>query len=202
MEWLETILKGAKVTDGVLDVSGVLASVKAELPKHFVAKSDFNAKTKELETANETIGTLKKNNKDNETLQSTIKTHETTISNLQKENENMKKTFSLKSALSDAGCSDPDYLIYRHGGIDKFTFDKDGKPVDAEQIAKTYKESLPHIFPTGQKRTDYSPDGGSGSGGSVNPFSKETWNLTKQGQMLRDNPAQAKEMAAAAGVTI
>lgn len=202
MEWLETILKNAKVTDGVLDVSGVMEAIKKEIPTHFVAKSDFNAKVKELQEANGTIETLKKDNKDNETLQNTIKTHETTISNLQKENADMKKTYALKSALSDAGCSDPDYLIYKHGGLEKFTFDKDGKPVDAEQIAKTYKESIPHIFPTGQKFQQYHPQGGSGGHATTNPFAKETWNLTQQGQMLRDNPAQAKELAAAAGITI
>lgn len=35
-----------------------------------------------------------------------------------------------------------------------------------------------------------------------NPFAKETFNLTKQGQMLRENPEQARELASAAGVKI
>lgn len=202
MEWLEAILKSAKVTDGVLDVGAAVDAIKKEIPNHFVAKTDYNAKTKELQTANETIKTLKKDNQDNEALQSTIKEHETLISNLQKENADIKKQYALEAALSEAGCSDPGYLIYKHGGLEKFTFDKEGKPVDAQQVAKTYKETLPHIFPTGQKKQMYSPDGGTGGDGSVNPFAKETWNLTKQGQMLRDNPAEAKELAAAVGVTI
>lgn len=47
----------------------------------------------------------------------------------------------------------------------------------------------------------YDPAGG-GTGGTRNPFAKETFNLTEQGKMLRENPAQAREMASAAGVTL
>lgn len=39
-------------------------------------------------------------------------------------------------------------------------------------------------------------------GGTTNPFAKETIYLTEQGRILKENPAQAKELAAAAGVTI
>ena len=31
----------------------------------------------------------------------------------------------MKEQLSKAGVLDPDYIIYKQGGIDKFTFDKD-----------------------------------------------------------------------------
>lgn len=202
MDWLRTILENATINEGVLDVSAVLQSVKTELPKHFVPKNDYNGKVEELKTANATITTIKKENKDNETLQNTISTHEATIANLQKENSDMKKTYALKEILSGSGCADPDYLIYKHGGIDKFTFDKDGKPVGAEQVAETYKKAIPHIFPTGEKKHDYNPPGGKGDPAVVNPFMKEHWNLTEQGKMLRDNPEQARVMASAAGVTI
>ena len=46
------------------------------------------------------------------------------------------------------------------------------------------------------------PQGGTGGAGTANPFAKETFNLTKQGELLKSNPEQAKAMAAAAGVTI
>ena len=41
-----------------------------------------------------------------------------------------------------------------------------------------------------------------GSGINANPFAKETFNLTKQGQLLRENPEAARQMAADAGITI
>lgn len=202
MEWLKAILEKATINEGVLDVNGIMESVKSELPKHFVSKADFNVKSGELKTATETITKLKNDNMDNETLQQTIKTHETTISNLQKENENMKKTYALKAVLTESGCTDPDYLIFKHGGVDKFTFDKDGKPVDGKSVAESYKESIPHIFPTGQKLQNYNPAGGTGAAGATNPFTKEHWNMTEQGKLLKNSPEEAKVMAATAGVNL
>lgn len=202
MEWLKTILEKATINEGILDVSGLLESVKTEIPKHFVAKSDYNAKADELKTANATIGTLKKDNEGNADLQTAISAHETTIANLKKENEDIKRNHALKSLLTKSGCTDPDYLIFKHGGIEKFNFDKDGKPLDGKVVADSYKESLPHIFPTGQKQTNYTPAGGNGGAGVQNPFSKETWNMTEQGKLLKENPAEAKTMAAAAGINL
>lgn len=42
---------------------------------------------------------------------------------------------------------------------------------------------------------------GSGSG-TTNPFSREHWNLTEQGRLVRENRAQAENLARAAGTTI
>ena len=62
------------------------------------------------------------------------------------------------------------------------------------------RESSPHLFKTagGAK---YNPAGG-GNPPTVNPFAKDTFNLTEQGRLLRQYPEQAREMAAAAGVKI
>ena len=57
------------------------------------------------------------------------------------------------------------------------------------------------LFKQEQKKPPYNPKGGSGSG-ETNPFAKETYNLTKQGELFKSNPEQAKAMAAAAGVTL
>lgn len=59
--------------------------------------------------------------------------------------ENLKKEYDLKDALKAQGVLDPDYLIFKHGGIEKFAF-ADGKPVGLEDITKPYKESSPHLF--------------------------------------------------------
>ena len=53
----------------------------------------------------------------------------------------------------------------------------------------------------GISRVSYESKNG-GAGGVTNPFAKDTFNLTEQGRMLKENPAQAKELAAAAGVTL
>ncbi len=202
MEWLTNILAKAVIgDDGKLDSETLIQTIQKELPKHYVPKTDFNAKVKELLAANETITTLKENNKGNEVLQQTIKTHETTITNLQTENENLKKTYALKEELAKEGCSDPDYLIYKHGGLEKFKFGEDGKPEEVKTVIDTYKESIPHIFKIRQKQQNYNPAGGTGGNGA-NPFAKETFNLTEQGKLFKENPEQARALAAVAGVTI
>lgn len=204
MEWLRKILEAAKLTeDGKLDVEVVMKSVNAEFLKHAVPKADFNAKAEELKTANETITELKEKNGGNEELQNKIGEYEKEIKNLKKSAEDTSKTYALREQLSKQGVLDPDYLIYKAGGIEKFTFDKEGKPVGVEEAVKPYKEdtAMAHLFKQEPKKPPYNPQNG-GAGGTTNPFAKDTFNLTEQGRLLKENPAQAKEMAAAAGVTL
>tara|TARA_R110000796_G_scaffold117736_1_gene230774 strand:- start:16279 stop:17148 length:870 start_codon:yes stop_codon:yes gene_type:complete len=40
---------------------------------------------------------------------------------------------------------------------------------------------------------------GAGGGGGKNPWSKDSFNLTEQGRLMRENPARAKQLKAAAG---
>lgn len=42
--------------------------------------------------------------------------------------------------------------------------------------------------------------GGKSGGGEVNPFAKETFNLTEQGRIMKENPDRAASLQAAAGV--
>jgi hypothetical protein len=44
--------------------------------------------------------------------------------------------------------------------------------------------------------------GQGGQGTGQNPWAKDSWNLTKQGEMIRTNKDQARQFAAAAGVTL
>lgn len=178
-------------------------AVQKEFPKHAVPKEDFNAKVKELETANGTITELKKSNGDNEELQKKIGDYEAEIKNLKKSAEDTEKNYALKEQLTKQGVLDPDYLIYKAGGLEKFNFDKEGKPIGVEEAVKPYKEdaTMAHLFKQEQQKPPYNPKNG-GAGGVTNPFAKDTFNLTEQGRMLKENPAQAKALAAAAGVTL
>ncbi len=203
MEWLKKILEAAQITEGKLDVDAVMKQISVEFPKNAVPKETFNTVSSELKTANRTIDDLKKANGDNETLQQTIKDHETTIQKLKDEAVNTAKSYALKEALKEAGVKDVDYLIFKHGGVDKFTFDKDSKVIGLEETIKPYKENetMAHLFMTGAKMTGYNPVGGKG-GSFANPWAKETFNLTEQGKLFKENPAQAKELAAAAGIML
>lgn len=157
----------------------------------------------QIKTLNTTIGDLKKNNADNETLQNTIADLQTKLKDQQTANDQISKTYALKDSLTKQGVLDPDYLIYKAGGLEKFNFDKEGKPIGVEEAVKPYKEdaTMAHLFKQEQQKPPYNPKNG-GAGGVTNPFAKDTFNLTEQGRMLKENPAQAKELAAAAGVTL
>ena len=167
--------------------------------KYDALEVEKNNLATQISTLNTTITTLKNGNKDNETLQTTIQNLNKDIENLKAESEKNTKTFALKEQLSKAGVQDPDYLIYKHGGIDKFNFDKDNKPIGVDDSIKPYKDdkSMAHLF---TKKQQYDPNGG-GDPALKNPWSKEYHNLTEQGKLIRENPAQARELASAAGAT-
>lgn len=200
MDWLKEILEKAVVTDGKLDVEAVMKQIAAAFPKHAVPKKDFNDKVKELETANNTISDLKKESGNNKELQDKIKEYEIETEKLKKSAADTAKTYALKEKLTKAGVLDPDYMIYKHGGLEKFNFDKENQPVGLDEVLKPYKEdgAMAHLF---KSTGGYEPAAG-GTPPASNPFAKDTFNMTEQGKLLKNNPEQAKALAAAAGVTI
>lgn len=171
-----------------------------EAVKGFVPKERFDEVGGKLKEANATIDTLKKGNADNEELQKQVKEYKEKAAALEAEAANTRKEYALKEKLAAAGVLDADYVIYKQGGLDKFTFDKDGKPIGVEDVVKPLKESSPHLFKV-EPGADYKPNGG-GTPPAKNPFAKDSFNLTEQGRLLKENPAQAQALAAAAGVTI
>ena len=193
MEWLKAILEKAKIEDGKLDIDGVMSTVNSEFPKYAVPKNVFNDKVTELKTANKTIEDLKQSNADNAELQNKIKEYESEIETLKTDALNTAKTYALKEQLSKAGVTDADYLIYKQGGIDKLCALMDDilKPLRED---KTYS----HLF--AEKGGAYTPKGGSGSS-DVNPWAKDTFNLTKQGEIYKKDPAKAKVLMQEAGIT-
>lgn len=204
MEWISEILRKAAVSeDGKLDVEAVVSAIRKEFPNHAVPKSEFNDKVKELKAANDTIKELEKAGEENDGLQNKINEYKEEIKNLQKSAKENQQMFALKEQLGKSGVIDPDYLIYKAGGIEKFTFDKENRPVGLEEAVKPYREdeTFAHLFKQEQKKTPYRPQGGEEEH-SENPFAKETFNMTKQGELFRSNPEQARAMAAAAGVKI
>ena len=205
MEWLKEILEKAVITDGKLDVEAAVKAINAEFPKHAVPKQDYNDKVKELSTASETIKDLKKNNADNAELQQKVKDYEAEVAGLKTAAENTRKEYALKDKLKEVGATDADYIIYNStidGELtDKFAFDKDGKVIGLDDVLKPMRESSPHLFKNAGGAGGYDPAGG-GKPPVNNPFAKETYNLTEQGRLFKQNPEQARQMAAAAGVKL
>ena len=191
----ELVAKGLSEEHAQIAVDAWNESVKG-----FVPKERFDEINGKLKEANTTIETLKKDNSDNEELQKQVKEYKEKVTALEIASANTVKEYALKDKLKEAGVVDADYIIYKQGGLDKFTFDKDGKPVGIDDIVKPLKESAPHLFKA-DPGAIYNPAGG-GTPPAKNPFAKDSFNLTEQGKLLKENPAQAQVWAAAAGVTI
>lgn len=105
--------------------------------------------------------------------------------------------------------------------VDSFELSSDGKVVtklEGQTVQGVTPNTAPESFMTAiQRASDFShfwPDskgggaggggkgGGGGGAGSDNPFSRDGWNLTAQGQLVRTDRTEADRLAKAAGTTI
>lgn len=59
---------------------------------------------------------------------------------------NTKKEYNLRGKLKENGVIDEDCLIFKHGGIDKFSFDDEGNVIGIEDTLKPYKTSASYLF--------------------------------------------------------
>jgi hypothetical protein len=100
-----------------------------------------------------------------------------------------RSTFKLVNGVPRA--FEPDGSTVRVG--------RDGAtPMTVEEWIDSQLSDAPHLF---------EPNSGSGASGNsdtssrhqiANPWKRETWNLTKQGELLRNDPAKARAFQAAA----
>ncbi len=186
-----------------------VAAASAEEFKGYVTKERFNEvneakkdlegqvseRDKQLETIKKSTGDIEGLKTKIEELQTANKTsateYETKLKDLQFSN-------AIKLAIADKA-QDVD-LVAGLFDKSKLILGDDGKITGLDEQVKTLQESKSFLFKTAAN-PGYKPNGG--DGGSVkNPFAKESFNLTEQGKILKENPAQAKALAAEAGVTI
>ena len=149
MEWLRKLLEGATITDGKLDIDGLMKSINTEFPKNAVPKEKYNEVSNDLKTANKTLDNLRKNHKDVEDLQKEIEGYKTKMSDLEATRAKEQKEFTIKSKLKDLGCTDLDYMLYKLGDIDKLDLEKDW-----ENKAKELKENNATFFPVEETNND------------------------------------------------
>ena len=170
MDWIKTILEKHTKEDGTVDLEAANKEIDTDFPKNAVPKADFNSKVEELKSANDTLDTLKKENEGVEALQNQIKEHEATVTKLQNEITESRKTSAVKEALTKEGAKDIDYLMFKLGDLE---VDENGKVKELESKIKELKESTPTQFesadhtnsdkqtnPPGYKPLDNSLDNG------------------------------------------
>ncbi len=192
------------ITSGMQE-NGIFLSAEENIDlRYHKLKEEKDSLSGQVSTLTKTVNDLKKNNQDNEELQTTIQTLQETLKQQQEDSRNAAKAYELKDALKGKGVLDADYLIYKAGGLEHFNFDAENHPIGLDEMLAPYRKdaAMAHLFQTEPNKQAYHPNGGNGGAGVRNPFAKETRNLTEQGKMLRENPEQARAMAAAAGVKL
>ncbi|MNW43790.1 Phage minor structural protein GP20 [compost metagenome] len=164
------------------------------------AESDLKERDKQLETLSKSAG-------DSEQLQAQIKKlqddNKDATDKYTKDLEELRLNTALKLDFG-ADVHDVEYAISQiDKSIVKLNDDGSIKSGFAEQ-KEALRTSKPFIFVEKQdgepKFKGAKPPEGSTNktGGQVNPWKKETFNLTEQGKLLRENPDLAKQLQAAA----
>lgn len=103
----------------------------------------------QLNTANDTIKDLKKNNADNEELQKTIKQHEDTIKTLKTDSETKIRNLTLDSAINNAltkAKAKHSDLLASKFDRDKLVINEDGTVTGLDEQLKGFKETYKDMF--------------------------------------------------------
>ena len=180
-ETIEAMLKEAGVAEDKMKnaVDGIMAENGKDIEAE---QAKTTAETAKLTTANNTIKELQEaakkfDGKDLDKLKGDLEALQTKYNNdiaaEQKKASDVRKEFRLKESLREAGVVDPEYLIYKHGGVDKFAFSDDA-PIGVDDILKPYKEKSPHLFTAEEETggTQKKNSGGKHGGGGGTDFLK------------------------------
>lgn len=174
---------------------------KTKFDEAAAAKSNLETQIKERDKQ---LDTLKKTAGDKEKLEATIK-------QLQEDNKSAKtkyetdlKNLRIDSAvkLKLSGTAQDVDIVASLIDKTKLIVGDDGSVTGLDEQINPLKQSKPFLFKEiKSKGGSYDPAGGAG-GNTVNPFKKETFSLTEQGKLFKENPAFAKSLAQEAGINI
>lgn len=205
---IEEYIKSLNLADETKK-SKAVEDLKKIINDNYIEKAKFNEVTtakNNLETQikerDKQLETLKKTAGDKENLESTIK-------QLQEENKSSKTKYEqdLKNLRIDSAvklkltntAQDVD-IVANLIDKTKLIVGDDGSVTGLDEQIKPLQESKPFLFKEINPNPRYEPSTG---GNPVNnPFTKEHFNLTAQGKLLREHPEQARALAQAAGITI
>lgn len=165
--------------------------------KYTALETEIANLKEQIKTNEATIDTLKKANKDNETLQQTIKGHEETIKNLKTNYEGKIKELTINQAIQSK-LRDAKYPELIIGKFDKtkLSLSEDGTQVyGIDEQLTAIKEQYKDLFIPVVKGSQPN-NGDKSTPGIKNPWSKEHFNLTEQGKLLKENPELARQFMA------
>ncbi|WP_125153107.1 phage scaffolding protein [Clostridium rectalis] len=165
-----------------------------------VTKDKFDTLNEQLKTANTTINDLKKSNGDNESLQIKVGEYETKVKEYEKQIQDMQFNYALEGALKGANV--------RNTKAVKALLNLENVKLDGENILglkeqiEALQKSDSYLFTEEQKPkfSGVEPTDGSKTPQGYNPWKKDSFNLTEQGKIFKENPEQAKQLMTQAGV--
>lgn len=205
MEWLIKLIE-KHTKDGVVDIEALKKEVNTEFPKYAVPKDVYNALSEtnkrledDLKDRDEQLETLKKI--DAEGLQAEITRlqgeNKTAKKKYEDEMAELRKTTAIDLYLKDSKAKNVK-AVKALLQLDKISLDGENLIGIKDQI-ETLKESDAYLFD--EEGTEKVGDGTNPphKDTKINPWKKETFNLTKQGELLRTNPALAAKLKAEAG---
>lgn len=166
----------------------------------YIAKDKFDSLNQQLKTANTTIADLKKDNKGNETLQVKVGEYETKVKEYEKQIKNMQFNYALEGALKSANV--------RNTKAVKALLNLENVKLDGESILglkeqlESLKQSDSYLFAEEQQTTfsGVKPVDGAKTPQGYNPWKKDSFNLTDQGKIFKENPELARQLMQAAGI--
>jgi ParB-like chromosome segregation protein Spo0J len=206
MDWLKELLKKAGVEEAKLD--SLVGDVSKELPKHFMPKDKYNetaeAKKKletDLQARDAQLEQLKQAAGNSEELKKQIEQLQTDNKKASEEWQTklaqMQLDFALERALTAAKAKNAK-AVKALLDMEKVKLDGD-KLLGLEDQLKTIQQSDPYLFgESGRVGSGTNPPGAGNP--EVNPWRKDSWNLTQQGKILMEDPAKATRMKAEAGI--
>ena len=214
MEWLKELLKEKGVADDVIQavVTTAEEKLKGFIPKHRF--DEVNEAKKQLEEQlnerDKQLADLKKSAGDNEELKKQIE-------KLQQENKEKEQSYQAKIRdmtvttaikLAVAGdAHDPD-LVASLIDKTKIEVDEQGQIKSGlDDQLQALREAKSFLFVQKEQSNNqpqfkgFSPAESreQSAGGIKNPWSKEHFNLTEQGRILRENPELAAQLKSLAG---
>ncbi len=206
MDWLKELLKKAGIPEDKLD--STINDINKELPKYFIPKDKYN---EVAEAKKQLEADIAERDKQLEQLKAAAGSSEelkAQIEQLQAENKKaaeewqakmaqMQLDFAIERALTTAKAKNIK-AVKALLDMSKVKLDGD-KLLGLDDQLKAIQQSDPYLFgESGKVGSGTNPPGAGNP--EVNPWKKETWNLTMQGKILMEDPAKATRMKAEAGV--
>ncbi|SCL85080.1 phage scaffolding protein [Sporanaerobacter sp. PP17-6a] len=201
MDWLKELLKKAGIDESKID--GIVGDMNKEMPKYLIPKDKYNEVSeakKQLENdikeRDKQLKDLEGEVKGNEELEKTIKvlqeTNKTTKEQYEAKLKDMTINAAIQSKLTDTKY--PDLLTTKFDKT-KLAVNTDGSVTGIDEQLTAIKEQYKDLFmPVIEGREPYNKE--KNPNGIKNPWSKEHFNLTEQGKLLRENPELAKQLMA------